>query len=109
MLGLRPEEGLRAKGLHSYLGDVPWGLGREGLVRADSTSVWPRLVTELWAGEEKWVHCTSRWTGIEGAHAASHMGLTVSPWIDCPSLLKIKQSPKQSTAVSLTDLGVSGL
>jgi hypothetical protein len=58
---------------------------------------------------EKWVHCTSRWTGIEGAHAASHMGLTVSPWIDCPSLLKIKQNPKQSTAVSLTDLGVSGL
>lgn len=51
--GLRPGEGLRAKGLHSYLGDVPWGLGREGLVRADSTSVWPRLDTELWADEEK--------------------------------------------------------
>lgn len=41
-----PELGM----LGSYLGEVPWGLVRDGLVRADSTSVWPRLVTELCGG-----------------------------------------------------------
>lgn len=47
----------------SYLGEAPWGLGREGHVRDDSTSVWPRLVTELCEGEGAHHHGKAGWPG----------------------------------------------
>lgn len=54
----------------SYLGEAPGGLGREGHVRADSTSVWPRLVTELREGRRGTSPRGGSWEGGQGQQAS---------------------------------------